>query len=227
MRIRHLVCIGAVLVLTACSGGGDSEPSDESSAKKTSAAASVPPLSEAEAKKALLTVEDLPDGWKVDPDDDSDDDVKVIKGSKACKQIDEEDDDAPTKVETSFTLDDEAFLSSGIESYDSAKAEKEWDADLAMLDDCRRFTLGDSDGFRVELKVRVTEIDDLGEDAALLYATGTVEGVRMHMDVLGVRDGRNVVGVSALAFGERAPRDQLTAMAQAVLDRLDRLEDIA
>jgi hypothetical protein len=228
MRIRHLVCIGAVLVLTACGGGGSDDDSKKPAAKKTSAAASIPPLSEADAKKALLTVKDLPEGWKVDPDDDSGDDVKVTKGSKACKEmVDDDDDDAPTKVETSFTLEDEAFLSSTIESYDSADAKKEWDADLEMLDGCRRFTMGDSDGFSIELRVRTTQIDDLGDDAALMYATGTVQGVRMHMDILGVREGRNVVGVSALAFGERAPREQLKILAKVVQDRLDRLEDTA
>lgn len=229
MRIRHLVCIGAVLVLTACGGGGsDGDDSEKPAAKKTTTAPSVPPLTEAVAKKALLTLEDLPDGWKVDPDDDSDDDIKVTKGSKACKEmVDDPDDDAPTKVESSFTLDDEAYLSSDVESYDSSQAKKEWDADLAMLDGCRRFTLGDSEDFSIELKVRKTDIDDLGDDAAALYATGTIQGITMHMDILGVREGRNVVGVSALTFGERAPRDQLTAMAKVVLNRLDRLEDTA
>lgn len=227
MRIRHLVCIGAVLVLTAC-GSGDSDDSEKPAAKKSTAATSIPPLSEADAKKALLTVKDLPDGWKIDPDDDSEDDVKVTKGPKACKEmVDDDDDDAPTKVDSSFTLRDEVFLSSTVESYDSADAKKEWEADLEMLDGCRRFTMGDSDGFSIELKVRTIRIDDLGDDAALMYATGTFQGVRMHMDILGVREGRNVVGVSVLAFGERAPRDKLKLLAKVVQDRLDQLEDTA
>ncbi len=188
----------------------------------------MPPLSEADAKKALLTLDDLSEGWKVDPDDDADADVKVTEGSAACKKFMEgPDDEAPTKVGTSFSQGEDAFLSSGVESYESSQAKKEWDADVKALTACDHFTLGDSDGFRIELEVKPVPIAELGDDTVAFHATGTVENVTLHLDLLGVRAGRNTAGITAMTFGDPAPRDKLEAMLETVVDRLDKLEDAA
>ena len=228
MRIRHFVCIGAIVILSACGGGSGGGESDEPAAKKTSAKSSVPPLSEAQAKKALLTVADFSDGWKVDPDDDSDADIKMTKGAEACKKLaEDEDDEAPTDVTSSFSRGDEASVSSSIESYDSSDAKKRWDADLKIIKACHGFTMGDSDGFELALKVEPTQMADLGDDSAAFHATGTVEGFTVHLEALGVRVGRNVVGITAMSFGDRAPLEELEQMMETVLDRLDKIDDAA
>jgi hypothetical protein len=229
MRIRHLVCIGALLVLTACGGSSSSDDSDKPEAKKTPAATtSTPALSEADAKKALLTLEDMSEGWQVDPDDGSDAGIKLTKGSKACKKLaGGAGDEAPTKVESSFASGEQRFLSSSVESYDSADAEKEWTADLEGFRACHEFTLGASDGVSIDVKVEPAPISDLGDESAAFRATGTLQGITLHMIFMGVRDGQNVAAVSALSFDEEAPRDRLETLMQVMLDRLDKLEGAA
>jgi hypothetical protein len=222
MRIRHFVCIGAVLVLTACGSGDGGAPAS----KKDAAPKSVSALSEVEAKKALLTIADFESDWKADPADDAGADITITKGSPACTMLAKgPGDEAPTKVESSFTRDDGASMSDSVESYDdSARAKQEWRADLKAISACHDFTLGGSDAPSVELKLEPTAISDLGDDAAAFRAYGTAQGVTLNLDVLRVRAGRNVVALTTLALDERAPRDRLEQRVRTMLERLDALD---
>ncbi|MDX6233844.1 MAG: hypothetical protein QOH68_2921 [Nocardioidaceae bacterium] len=224
MRIRHFVCIGAVLVLTACGSGdgGDGAPASKQDAAPNSESA----LSEVEAKKALLTIDDFESDWKADPADDADADITITKGSPACTMLVKgPGDEAPTKVESSFTRDDGASMGDRVESYDNTpRAEHVWSADLRAISACHDFTLGGSDAPSIELKLEPTAISDLGDDAAAFRAYGTSQGVTMNLDVLRVRAGRNVVALTTVALNERAPRDRLEERVRTILDRLDALD---
>ena len=216
-----------MLIVSAC-GSGTSDPEQPEAKETTAATTSTPALSAADAKKALLTLEDMSEGWQVDPDDGSDADIKLTKGSEACKKLaGGADDEAPTKVESSFASGDQRFLGSSIESYDSADAEKQWTADLEGFRACHEFTLGASDGVSIDVKVEAAPISDLGDESAAFRATGTFQGVTLHMIFMGARDGQNVAAVSALSFDEEAPRDRLETLIQVMLDRLDSIEGAA
>ena len=221
MRIRHLVCISGLLVLTACGGGSSDVGSDKPAATT--------PLSKAQAQKALLTIDDFDSDWKVEPVDDAEAGITITKGSEACTVLAKgPDDEAPTKVESSFTRADQASMNDSVESYgDSSQATKEWRADLKTVSACHEFTLGGSGGLSVDVEVEPTAISDLGDEAAAFHATGTVEGVTMNLDLLSVRAGRNVVEITTLAFNDQPPRDKLEERVQTMLDRLEALDNAA
>jgi hypothetical protein len=219
MRTRQLVCIGILLVLSACgSGDGGSD--------KPAASA---PLTKAQAQKALLTIGDFESDWKAEPVDDSDAGITITKGDESCTALaNGPDDRAPTQVESSFSRADQASMNDTVQSYDnSSQAKKTWRARLNAARACHAFTLGGPDGASVEVEVEPTEVSDLGDEAAAFHATGTVQGVTMNLDLMTVRTGRNVVAITTLAFNDRPPRDKLEDKVTTMLDRLDKLGDAA
>src|SRR5687768_2902335 len=124
MRLRILVLSTLLVTLGACSV----IDLDGSSA---------PPLTEAQAKKALFTVADFPKGWTRDADDESTDestdgDTMVTRGSKACKRlVDGPDDDAPTSLDRTFSSPDESTtIGHSIESYSEDDAWREFNRDV-------------------------------------------------------------------------------------------------
>ncbi|VXA99895.1 hypothetical protein [Aeromicrobium sp. 9AM] len=211
MRIRQLVCIGILLVLSACgSGDGSDEPASA-------------PLSKAQAQKALLTIDDFESDWKAEPVDDSAAGITITKGDESCNALaNGPHDNAPTQVESSFSRADQASMNDTVESYDdSSQATKKWRARLKAARACHAFTLGGPDGSSVEVAVEPTEVSDLGDEAAAFHATGTVQGVTMNLDLITVRTGRNVVAITTLAFNDRPPRDKLEDKVNTMLDRLE------
>ena len=219
MRIRQLVCIGTLVILSACGGGSSDGDSDQPAASA--------PLSKAQAAKALLTIGDFESDWKAEPADDSDAGITITRGDPSCSVLAHgPDDKAPTEVESSFTRADQASMSDTIESYDdSSQANTQWRARLKALSACHAFTLGGSGNPSVEVQVEPAEVGDLGDEAAAFQATGTVQGVTMNLDLMTVRTGRNVVAITTLAFNDRPPRDKLEEKVQTMLDRLDALDD--
>jgi len=203
MRIRLLVCIGTLVILSACGGGGSDGGSDQPAPSA--------PLSEAQAQKALLTIGDFESDWKAEPVDDSDAGITITQGDPSCSVLAKgPDDKAPTEVESSFTRADQASMSDTIESYDdSSQAKTQWRARLKAVSACHAFTLGGSGTPSVEVQVEPTDVSDLGDEAAAFRATGTVQGVTMNLDLMTVRIGRNVVAITTLAFNDRPPRDKL------------------
>jgi len=219
MRIRQLVCIGTLVVLSACGGGSADGRSDEPAASA--------PLSKAEAQKALLTIDDFESDWKAVPVDDSAAGITITKGDASCSALaNGPDDKAPTTVESSFSRADQASMDDTVESYgSSAKATKAWRARLEDVSACHAFTLGGSGTPSVEVEVKPAVVSDLGDEAAAFQATGTVQGATMNLDLVTVRAGRNVVAITTLAFDDRPPRDKLEEKLQTMLDRLDALDD--
>ena len=219
MRIRQLVCIGTLVILSACGGGSSDGDSDQPAASA--------PLSKAQAAKALLTIGDFESDWKAEPADDSDAGITITEGDASCSVLaNGPDDKAPTEVESSFTRADQASMNDTVESYgSSAKATEEWRDHLKAIAACHTFTVGGSGTPSVEVEVTPSEVSDLGDEAAAFQATGTVQGVTMNLDLMTVRTGRNVVAITTLAFNDRPPRDKLEEKVQTMLDRLDALDD--
>ncbi|KAA1397472.1 hypothetical protein [Aeromicrobium ginsengisoli] len=219
MRTRQLVCIAALVVVSACGGGGSDSGSDKPAASA--------PLSKAKAQKALLTIADFESDWKAAPVDDTDAAITITKGDTSCSTLaNGPDDKAPTKVESSFSRADEASMNDTVESYgDSSKATTQWRAHLKAISACRTFTIGGSGTPSVDVEVTPTEVSDLGDEAAAFHATGTVQGVTMNLDLVTVRAGRNVVAITTLAFNDQPPRDTLEEKVTTMLDRLDAVDD--
>jgi hypothetical protein len=212
MRLRILVSSMLLFTLASCSvlGIGDSP---------------APPLTKAQAKKALLTRADFPKGWTRDADE-STDDTKVTRGSKACKQVvDGPDDEAPTQLERAFTSPDETTtIGHSIESYVEGEARREFNRDVLMIDACDRFTLGDGKDFSVRFTLGLVHFKDMGDDSAAYQAVGNlVPGVKVFVDSAAVRVGQNVVAITSFRVGSAIPDRKLRNYLKLAIAKLDKV----
>jgi hypothetical protein len=136
------VLMVAVAVLAACNSGG-SRISDREFQEEA----------ERIAADALLTLDDLPDGWDAGPRDDDDEDdpfedeeFAEALGEECAEQIDlfEDEDsfpDSEVDIESDFfddpDTDDEEEVGSGIAIYrDSDELDEAWDQVTSFISDC-------------------------------------------------------------------------------------------
>ncbi|CAN5487347.1 hypothetical protein BH09ACT12_BH09ACT12_12830 [soil metagenome] len=230
---RRATVAAAVLslafALTACgSDGGDEEAADDT----TSAASPEPTdeptdaptdepsgdtgavLTEDEMTPALLTTEDLPGGFVVDPDD-GDDSSTSFAGS--CLEdisdlTDRPEFDADAKAEASYVLDGDAGQSSvrsQVQSYaDAEQVVSAIDMFSAAVADCTSAAGTDDDGFEYDLEVlsdqtvSLTGVDQQARVA--IQGTFTSESLELPLSI-GYNVARiagNLVIISTIDVGE-------------------------
>ena len=232
------------LALTAC-GSDDTDaqtpesspsatpgPTDE--AGETGETGGGPVLSEDELTSALLTAEDLPGGYVIDPDDEEEDST-AFEGS--CLEVigdltDRPEFEADSEVEQAFTLEGDAGQSGAKnqgESYaDSQQIMDAIELFADALTDCTSATGTDEDGFEYDLQVQFDQTVSLtGVDQQVRVAvrgTLSTEGLELPVDVgfNVARIGNNLITVNTLDIGEVG--DGIVAstdvVAQVSVDRL-------
>ncbi len=215
MRLRHLtVPIAVAGLLAGCGGGPDrARTIGESSTGTSSAGGSTsqrpePPsagdeLTSAEAKKALLTVEDMPTGWSAaPPSSSSSSSSDTIKPESCQKLFDEMDSQsgpgAKVSQEVSFTSGGAlgAQLTETVSSFDAGDQQDKVGKLADRLTTCPTFTSVDADGSTTKLEMSGLSFPNLGDQTFAFRAAGTVQGIDVTLDGVFVATDHNVVSIT-------------------------------
>ncbi len=218
---RRRAATVAVLVVASGLLGACGDDSDGGSG-----GSSVVVLDDDQVKEALLTLDNMPDGWAVSPDDEDDD-----EDAPGClaKLGDAEEPDSESKANVDFEVDDEfgvPALSNGVASFRSERAVTQaMDAFRDAFEDCEHIDYTDPDD---DTKI-VLDFDSDDEksspdvdDQFNLTATGTVSNglefpFGLWVSVARVDNHTTTVMITDLSEDSESMLDPYTKMA---VDRL-------
>lgn len=215
MRVRTVLAALTLVTVAALSGcGGD----DGSSSSATT-------LTKQQATEALLSLDDLGDGFKVAEDDDDDD------SSMGCLDDFEGIDDVvgePTvEAEADYEADTEISLPgvlSAVASFESdAPAKKGMSEIRKALTDCTEVEQTDDDGtqFRLTIASDDKKAGPEADDQVNLSANGTVttQGLTVpmavHMSIIRVANHVTMSGIVTMGEEAREDADEIAAAALA------------
>ncbi len=209
-----LTRVTAAMVLTValagCGGGGDGAGTSDDRARTVVAPATAAPdtvrgvdkaLTESQLRSALLTVADLPTGYKAIAS--SEDDSSGTQGNdEGCsakfERLGGNDDNAAAHVEATFQgAGLGTVLEQGLESYDDEDELRGYfDEVVSVLSDCPSFSTTDEKGIKTDFSVGALSFPKLGDDTVALAVTGKTPDFNLALNVVIVRLGRNVMSVS-------------------------------
>lgn len=206
--------------ITVESKKGGTSSSQEPGGQDAPGAAAGRELTEAQAKAALLAVEDMPSGWTLGEDDDdegdSDDEVTPPRCDDVLDALDDETAEPSVKEEINLnkggafgTIFSET-ISSFPEELDDDVLQKVADA----LSDCSSFSSVDKEGVKSDFKVAPLSMSNLGDASLAMNMTIDSEGFSVSMNLLMVQIGHN--GITLLNGG-------LTGADGAELEELGKL----
>jgi hypothetical protein len=183
-------------------------------------------LTDKQAKAALLTVQDLPTGWSVDPDassdDQGDDDDSRITEPAACADLFDSLDDGKDSVAEAtgnYTAGGFGpFLEHTVTSHSKDPADG-MDAVTAALSECPKFTMTDADGTKMQMKVSALSFPNLGDRTLALRMSGNSDEIDIVMDLVYIAVGRNGITLGAGGLTPIAG-DDLEQLATAAVDKL-------
>jgi hypothetical protein len=253
--IRRATAAAAALslsfVLAACGGGDEETADDPTTAESSDTESSESPetdetdepttepagtvLTEEQLASALLTAEDLPGGYVLEPEDDSEEDGGGFEGS--CLEdigdlTDNEEFESDEEAEAAFLLEGDAGQSSvesGVESY--ADEQQVIDA-LASFSEvvsgCTESSGTDEDGLQFDLQIESDQTVSLEgvDEQARVAVEGTITTQGLELPVLFgfnvARIGNNIVTIATSDIGEVGEGivPQTDAVAQVSVDRL-------
>ncbi|MET3962962.1 hypothetical protein ABIE44_002896 [Marmoricola sp. OAE513] len=178
MRTSILLATTTLVAVATLTGCGSDDSSDGGS-KGGSAL-----LSKSELSDALVTLDDLGDGFKVEKDDDDDDDDDTNLGClNGLDELGDDDSIEPERdEESSFEADSDLGLPGVYSTVGTFKSTKDAAEVLTKfsdtVEDCKAIDETDGDGFRIRLDVSSDQdkTDDGATGQVNLNATGTASG---------------------------------------------------
>ncbi|MBW3648756.1 MAG: hypothetical protein KY440_13475 [Actinobacteria bacterium] len=224
------------LPLAACGGGDERARTVEGAASPSSAAsASAAPvevegdgdktLTEAQLKMALLTVTDLPTGYRLGTVEEDDDSKTTGTGaSDECsdkfKRLSDAEGTEAAKAEAAFEGGGfGTILEQSLESYeDEDVVQDRFDDVVEVLSECKTFSDTDKKGVKTDFTVGPLSFPKLGDDTVALAITGKSPDFTISLNVVIVRLGRNVMIVGQGGFATDVP-----ALEQAVNKGFEKL----
>lgn len=206
--MRRLVTTLALFVMLAAGCGGDGG-NGNGGGTAAGGGAEAETGEQRAAAELLLTVEDLPTGWTVAPDD-GEEGGEDDSADEFCKGLD------ITKSEVEPSSEAEAdfqggqtgpFASQLVAVYDGDKAEQAFDELVSALEDCKEVETADEDGTFTGSLTPVS-FPTLGDETHAVRLTGTAkvteEGETFELSMSGdfvfVRDGDVMTGIFQFAF---------------------------
>lgn len=230
-----LLVVLLVSVISACGGGddravtvngGNTTASGDPGTASSSAAGNA--LSKAEAKKALLTVQDMPTGWAEaapEEDDESESTVTPKKCAKLLKGLDTTLTDAKTKVSVSaFFNKGGAFgtqLEQTISSFEKPVDDDAFSKIAEAMSTCGTFQVTTADDETTTMTVHPLSFPELGEGTlALKVAAESEQGQKFGIVWLMIRSGHNMVGFSVASI-TGVNVEALETIARTALDNLE------
>ena len=236
-RVAMLVVVG---LLAACGSDDDSGSSDDDNAPQEE-----PGNNEQEerdldadqelAEGAVLTIDDVPEGFEVDPeDDDEDEDEEELDRLFAeCVgiSVEELDDDDEPQASSTFTTEDQESINSEVivhETEDEVAEDLEMvsDADnLECMADAMDEVFGSSSEVELgEIRVQELVVEDLGQDAAgaAFALPFIVEGGErvFYIDLVLIQQGRTAISMGYSAFDQPFDEELVFDLAETVVERV-------
>ncbi|KQY55741.1 hypothetical protein ASD11_14610 [Aeromicrobium sp. Root495] len=153
----------------------------------------------------MLTLDDMPTGYSVDPDpaDDSSDD-DFTSGDPGCKELVDSADVKSNKVdeeEASFTQGDYGpFVAESVTTTKEGKAGDGFADARKALDSCNSYTAGEGDD-SVTFKVSRMSFPNLGDETLAYSLSGESSGFPFSGQIVVTRLGDNVILLSAAGVG--------------------------
>ncbi len=236
--LRRALAMAAVVSLSlplASCGSADAPSDDPTSTEAAPDDESAEVLDEDQMSPALLTVNDLPGGFVVDPDDSDDDDSTGFEGScleEVGKLTDRPEFDAEEKVEASYVLSGDAGQSSLTSQVQSYADEQQLVTAISLFADvvakCPSAQGTDEDGLEYDLEVLSDQTVSLSgvDEQARVAIKGAITSDSLELPVdIGfnvARVGNNLVIVSTLDVGEAGDGivPQTDTLAQVSVARL-------
>lgn len=217
-RRTRLLTAGLALgiLLTAC-GGSDDDGAD----------AGPTVLSQDSADSALLTLDDVGEGFveNTQPDEDETNDLGCLSGINDLDEL-----EADTDAKVNFDSESDTALRSvlsGISSFeDEATITEAFDDFRTSIEDCKGVDLTDPSGFTITLAVTVVD-GDLGDVDDQIHFTGTGQvssgpGQTYSYDLAFVasRIDNNLSVVGLIDVGARG-EDVIDSLAETAVERLN------
>lgn len=230
-----------VFSLAAAGCGGDRQekaitvdPQESSTAESTQEAESAEApedsagdqLTEAQIRKALLSVSDLPTGWTATPaedDDESEDTVSPPKCRDVLDALDDTSTDAAAEGEANFSKGGPfgTILSQTISSYNEAVDSSRVQEIADAFSECPNFSSTDSDGEVSKVSVSPMSFGNVGDQTLAFAMTLESSMFTFSVNVAYVVVGHNVV---AMINGGVAGADgaQLEKLAKQAITKLEK-----
>jgi hypothetical protein len=209
--VTILLSLGLLGLATGCSEerpdravtveGGESTSADSEEENHAPEATAGDPLTEAQIKAALLTVQDMPTGWagqKPEPEGDDNDVIEPQECQAALDAIEDMTGGKPkAKGNAAFNKGGPfgVTIEQGIESYADEIPDGALQKVAATFSKCPEFTSTDAEGTKTEFTVSALSFPNLGDQTLALSLVGTSEGFTVYLNAVSVVMGHNTVGI--------------------------------
>lgn len=184
-------------------------------------------LTTADIEDALPTVDDLPEGWVRDPDEDDEDDGEDTIEPAECQEImtaleDQADEIEPAaEASREFQADDFGpFLMVEVKSYEEPMDEDRLPEMRDALAECREFTSTDEDGATAEFTTEGLSFPNFGEESLAFRMDLDLGMFAGAAEIVFVRAGHNGITFMSLAFGDEPDTELLEEIARTTMERL-------
>ena len=187
------------------------------------------PLTTAQIKPTLLTLDDMPNGYSIDRDasDDSDSgelDSSTAECTRLFKALERQDNQkAFGKAEINFKADDFGpFVSETVSSFKGSKIKDQ----LAILDvalaKCPSFTTTDDDGAKLTFKVEELSFPDLGDQtvAGRITAKEPTFDIAIEFQMVAVRVDQNMVALANFGIGKGMGEADFEEVVRKAVERV-------
>lgn len=208
------LAMGALLL--ALAGCGDSD-SEEDTGGDSGGETGATVLTDEQASSALLTIDDVPEGFAEDEDENEDDQLGCLDVISDLTEA-----DADTEAESQFATEDGGVgIISGIKSYEADVDATEELADFGEeISECTSV-----DETQDEIRAQLDVTSDVADDEISVEVSGTVSGATIEtlpydLVLTATRVDNNLAIVGAFELAEAGVVAEADALNQTVLDRL-------
>jgi hypothetical protein len=226
MKRFGVVVVGAVLAVAGCGGGDEKAETISAPAAPSSTAQSVRGApSEAQLRSALLTVNDLPTGFKVEPsDNDEDDDAPLDACARRYNDLDNTPETNAPEANRDFSKGIGTFISQTLAAIpNTTELEHRIREFQAFLSECQTFKLKTSEGKVDTYRISPLSFPKLGDTTfAVSMSVQDSDGFEAEFNLALTRVGKAIQ--LFLMGGLGAPdTDQVVEIARKGVERLDRV----
>ncbi|MBA4607645.1 hypothetical protein H1W00_04070 [Aeromicrobium sp. Marseille-Q0843] len=219
--------VSSALVLAGCGPSGPGVDPDEYGAVVEEAPSEL--LTEVQIQKALLTVNDLPDGWSFNSDFEGggEDDSRTTSEDPGCEEFTAgltNTDGTLTAGEAEVTFSKSEygpFLTQTIRSKGGDDAVKSMKSFKSALKGCDFYTMIDgAGGVRTDYVISDLPFPDLGDDTVALTMRATTEGQTIDLPMAIVRVDHTLVMLATFQLGGGTGTQEFEAVARTAVKKV-------
>lgn len=221
------LALASALVLAGCGPSGpDVDPSEYGAVVEE---APNKLLTDAQIKKSLLTVDDLPDGWSYDSEygDGGGSDSRTTSEDPGCAKLTaalSSADDTATSGEgdVSFSKSEYGpFLTQTVRSRGDDNPVKAMKSLRDALKGCDFFTMvDDARGVKTDYVVSDLSFPELGDDMVAMTLRSSTEGQSVDMPMVIVRVDQALVMLASFALGGRMEANEFEAVVRTAVKKV-------